>query len=113
MAMACTASGFQGAPFRYDFRAYSLLPLGAVMVAAGLRLLRLSQELGAGTAGGRGRAVRTLVAVLALIAPLIPVHGFFAIPLTVVGSATLRLALWPPGAMDARPASAADGLLVG
>lgn len=80
-------TGHDGKVFVYDFRAYSLLLLGIVLIACGLRLLRISLGTGAGPS-------RTVTAVVILVASLTPIQPFFAIPLTVLSGAVLLLALW-------------------
>jgi hypothetical protein len=100
-------TGHDGAAFVYGFRTYSLLLLGALLIASGIRLLRLSSSLGTG-ASSRGPALRAVLVVLALVAPLIPIHGFFAIPLSVIAGLALSLVLWPIGPAG-RPAEPVVG----
>jgi hypothetical protein len=73
-----------GTPWRYDFRTYSLLLLGAVLSGVGIHLLRLAAALGRGEGGARRRGVWTELALLAVVAPLIPVHAFFGVILTTL-----------------------------
>jgi hypothetical protein len=80
--------GYDGAAFTYNFRVYGLMLLGALLIACGARLLRSALEVGQPDAA-RGTAARTTLLVLAVVAPLIPIHSFFAIPLTVLGALTL------------------------
>ncbi len=80
-------AGYDGKAFVYDFRVYSLLLLGVVLIACGVRLLRISLGTGAGSG-------HTVTAVLILVAPLIPIQAFFAIPLTVLSGSVLLLILW-------------------
>jgi hypothetical protein len=86
-------TGYDGAPFVYNFRTYSLLLLGAVLIAGGVRLLHVASFIGT-PVDARGPAVRSLLAVLALVAPLIPVQGFFAIPLSAMAGVAVPLVLW-------------------
>jgi hypothetical protein len=96
-------TSYDGAPFVYSFRAYSLLLLGVVLIGSGLRLLRISLAIGAPTADMRGQAIRAVATVLLLVAPLIPIQGFFAIPLSVLGGVSLLLVLWRMQPTDADP----------
>ena len=86
-------TGYDGAAFVYDFRTYSLLLLGAVLIAVGVRLLRVSSSIGTST-DARGPALRAILAALALVVPLTPIHGFFAIPLSAIAGVALFLVLW-------------------
>ncbi|HEV2149651.1 MAG TPA: hypothetical protein VGR37_19785 [Longimicrobiaceae bacterium] len=86
--------GYDGAAFPYDFRAYALLLLGALVVGCGARVLRAGLGLGSADPASRREGIRVTVAVLAVVAPLIPIHSFFAIPLTVLGVLTLAVLLW-------------------
>jgi hypothetical protein len=42
----------------------------------------------------RGPAVRAILPVLALVVPLIPIQGFFAIPLSALAGAAMLLVVW-------------------
>ncbi|HEV2736807.1 MAG TPA: hypothetical protein VGV85_18350 [Longimicrobiaceae bacterium] len=84
----CVGKGYDGAAFTYDFRVYGLMLLGVLLIACGARLLRSALEAGHADAA-RGTAARTTLLVLAVVAPLIPIHSFFAIPLTALGVLTL------------------------
>jgi hypothetical protein len=74
-----------------------------VLIGSGLRLLRISLAIGAPTADMRGQAIRAVATVLLLVAPLIPIQGFFAIPLSVLGGVSLLLVLWRMQPTDADP----------
>jgi hypothetical protein len=87
-------TGYDGRAFVYNFRVYSLLLLGVVLIACGLRLLRISLAIGAQTRPIWGPAVGALATVLILVAPLIPIQGFFAIPLSALSGVLLFLVLW-------------------
>jgi hypothetical protein len=104
-------TGYDGLAFVYNFRVYSLLLLGVVLIACGLRLMRISLVIGARTPEIRGQAVGAVATVLILVAPLIPVQGFFAIPLTALSAGLLVLVLWRvrPVGVGAEPALGADG----
>lgn len=106
-------TGYDGAAFAYGFRTYSLLLLGAVLIACGTWLLRLSLLVAASPLDGRRRAVLAVLTVLALVIPLVPIQGFFAIPLSAIAAVALLLVLWQlrplrapaaPGLSAAKPA---------
>jgi hypothetical protein len=102
LSRLAVGTGYDGLAFAYNFRVYSLLLLGLVLIACGLRLLRISLAISARMPEIRGQAVRAVATVLILVAPLIPIQGFFAIPLTVLSGVLLVLVLW-----RIRPAGAA------
>lgn len=79
---AGTASN--GQVFGYDFRAYALLLVGALLAGAGVYIVRLAMRLGTRVSGARIAAVRALLLVLIVVAPQIPFQAFFAIPITVL-----------------------------
>lgn len=78
---------FDGTPFRYDFHAYALLLLGAVLTWPCVLAARLAGPLGRGEAGARGAALRVVAAVLAVCLPLIPVHACFGVLISAVAAA--------------------------
>ena len=84
---------FDGTAWAYDFRSYSLLLMGAVLGAIGVRFIRLSPELGRGEPSARRGAVRAKLALLAVVFPLLPIHPFFGVILTTVGSVGLLMLL--------------------
>jgi hypothetical protein len=86
-------TGYDGEAFVYNFRTYSLLLLGTVLIAVGVRLLRVSSSIGA-SPDARGPALRAILTAFALVAPLIPIHGFFAIPLSAMAGVAMFLVLW-------------------
>jgi hypothetical protein len=88
-------TGYGGAAFVYDFRVYSLLLLGVVLIGTGIRLLYAAVGLSRRVPGARGTALRTLGIVLAIVAPLIPFQAVFAISLSVLSGFGLLLAAWP------------------
>lgn len=102
-------TGYGGEAFVYNFRVYSLMLLGAVLIAAGAALLRVAPGLSTGDASARKSALRTDLVVLAMVAPLIPIHAIFATALTVLAVVTLvvLLAVGPRGdrsSLEAREA---------
>jgi hypothetical protein len=66
-----------GKPFAYDWRTYSLLLFGALMIWLGVRCLRAALRMGRGEESARPEFLRLVAVVLAIVLPLIPVHPFF------------------------------------
>jgi hypothetical protein len=98
LSRLAVGTGHDGGPFTYNFRTYSLLLLGVALIASGAHLLRASLLMGASATGARADAVRGLLTVLLLALPLVPIHGFFAIPLSAIAGAAMVAVLWqaPP-----------------
>jgi len=79
-------TGYGGAPFPWDFRAYGLLLLGAVLATNGAVLFRAARATAAGEEGSvRGATLATLLS-LAVVVPLLPIHAVFAVGLTGIGA---------------------------
>jgi hypothetical protein len=106
LSRLAVGTGYDGAAFVYNFRTYSLMLLGAILIACGARLVRVSLLIGASGTEARVQAIRAVLMVLALVAPLIPIQGVFAIPLCVVAGVAMLLVLWHVRP-TARPAEAA------
>ena len=77
-------TSYAGEPFPYNFRVYSLLLLGAVLIALGLQLLQQVRGFARWNAAARSNALRTTCLVLAVSVPLLPVHAFFAVIITTL-----------------------------
>ena len=71
-----------GRPFAYDWRTYSLLLFGALLIVLGRRVLR------AALAGDRAAVLRATGLVLLICAPTIPVHAFFGVLMTAWSGVT-------------------------
>ena len=82
--VAARAAAANSAGSWYDFRVYSLLLLGALLIWAGVESLRAAQSLSRGSAQARRAALRVAVVVVAIVAPLIPFQKVFGILLTVL-----------------------------
>jgi hypothetical protein len=80
---------FGGEPWVYNFRVYSLQLLGAVLFWQGAKCLRAVAGLRRGLAAARRDVLRSTLIVLALVVPLIPIHAFFGVLLTVVSGLNL------------------------
>jgi hypothetical protein len=80
-----------GSVWTYNFRVYSLLLLAAVLIVQGIRCLRAAPRLGSSETRARQEALRATLIVLAVTAPLIPVHAFFGVLLSALGVLTLAV----------------------
>lgn len=90
------ASGVQGgaATRAYDFRLYSLLLLGALLIWAGVECLRAAPGLSRGSRSARRTALRATLAVLAIVVPLIPLQLVFGTLLTALSILSLAVLTW-------------------
>jgi hypothetical protein len=88
--------GYDGTLIAYDFRLYSLLLLGGILTACGVRLLRAAGALADGDARGRASAAVAATCALVLVLPLIPIQSFFAVPLSVLGTLVLLVLAGTP-----------------
>ena len=83
----------EGSAWAYNFRTYSLLLLAGVLLSQALRALRVVPALGRGDPAARNKALSAAAIVLAVSAPLMPVHAFFGIMWTVISALTLIVLL--------------------
>lgn len=74
-AMASTGTGAEGT-FVYDFRFYSLVLLGVLLMAGGLACVSSLRRLTRGEPAGWSLAFWTSIALLAINVPLMPIQGF-------------------------------------
>lgn len=74
-----------GKTFAYDWRTYSLLLFGALLIWFGARCLEAALRMGRGEERGRIDFLRHVAVILAIVLPLIPVNPFFG-PLASVAS---------------------------
>ena len=72
----------------YDFRFYSLILFGVVMLVQGVSILKASKAIAFGDDATRSTLIRRTLVVLALCVPIIPFQIFGAV-LTVMGVMTL------------------------
>ena len=86
------------AVFGYDWRSYSLLLFGVLLVIQGARLLRHADRLVDGDPAARGALLRTIAVVLAIVGPTIPIHAVFGVALSALGAVTFVVV-----AVGARP----------
>lgn len=86
-------------PMKYDWRTYSLLLFGAVLIRQGVRSLSAARAMARGDDRARVDALRAAGLVLLLVLPILPIHAFFgalisgasALTLVVVGVAGRRV----------------------
>jgi hypothetical protein len=81
-------------PLKYDFRSYSLLLVGVLLMVQGGKVIRAAAAVSRGDAVAHRVALRAGLAVLAIGAPIIPIHIFFgpittALAVLVLAGATL------------------------
>src|SRR6185436_9854120 len=69
----------------YDFRIYSLLLFGTVILAGGLTAIRASAGIARGDSHARRRASRAMLVVLAVVIPVTPMQE--AAPILIVPAA--------------------------
>ena len=84
-----------GEPWAYDFHFYGLQLLGGILIWVGIRCLLASRSIAVGRPDGRRTGRQTVLVTLILAAPLIPIHGFFGVLLTVLSLLTLAVLAVP------------------
>jgi hypothetical protein len=78
-----------GATFGWDWRTYSLLLFGMLLVWLGTQCLRRALRMGRGDTSARPAFLRLAAVTLLIVLPVIPIQAFFGI----VGSALSVIAL--------------------
>ena len=66
-----------GSPFTYNWRIYSLLLFGVLLIDRGIRCLSATRRFAGGDDTARSDVFRNAGVVLAITLPTIPVHAFF------------------------------------
>lgn len=74
--IAVIGGALRRAPFQYDFRLYSLVLLGVLLMSGGARCLLPAWKLTRGDAAAWRAAVGATVMLLAVNLPLMPIQGF-------------------------------------
>jgi len=106
-----------GATFGWDWRTYSLLLFGVLLVWLGTQCLRRALRMGRGDTSARPEFLRLAAVALLIVAPVIPIQGFFGI----VGATLSVLVLlavglggrsWAGAAEDRSGRRASDGSAV-
>ena len=80
-----------GSPFTYNWRTYSLLLFGVLLIDRGIRVLRAARRFAGGDASARD-ILRNGAVVLAITLPIIPIHAFFGVLISVWSSLALIVA---------------------
>ena len=78
-----------GSPFTYNWRTYSLLLFGVLLIDRGIRVLRAARRFAGGDASARTDILRNGAVVLAITLPIIPIHAFFGVLISVWSSLAL------------------------
>jgi len=78
-----------GSAFTYNWRTYSLLLLGVLLIDRGIRCLRAPRRFAAGDTAARIDILRNAGVVLAITLPIIPIHAFFGVLMSAWSSLAL------------------------
>ena len=78
-----------GSPFTYNWRTYSLLLFGVLLIDRGIRCLRAARRFAAGDSAARTDILKSGALVLAITLPIIPIHAFFGTLVSVWSSLAL------------------------
>lgn len=70
-------SVIDGSPFTYNWRTYSLLLFGVLLIGRGMRCLGAARRLARDDDAARRDVLKNAGVVLAITLPTIPVHAFF------------------------------------
>ena len=101
-----------GSVFAYNWRTYSLLLFGVLLMRQGAACLRAARRLARGEADARADALRGVGVVLAVVLPTVPLHGLFGTAFSVWSALTLFVVAageHAPGRAPAGP-RATDGV---
>lgn len=96
-------TAFDGSVWTYNFRVYALHLLGAVLIWQGAVCLRAAFRIGQGDWLARREALRAVLIVLAIVLPLVPIHAFFGVILTVLSAVSLLAVISALGVRASRP----------
>jgi len=81
-----------GSPFTYNWRTYSLLLFGILLIDRGIRVLRAARRFAAGDPTARNDILRSSAVVLAITLPIIPIQAVFGVLISVWSSLALIVA---------------------
>lgn len=90
--LALRNRSMDGSPFAYNWRTYSLLLFGVLLIDRGIRVLRAARRFAAGDPAARSDILKSGALVLAITLPLIPVHAVFGVLMSVWSSLALIVA---------------------
>jgi hypothetical protein len=101
-----------GSVFAYNWRTYSLLLFGVLLMRQGAACLRAARRLARGEADARADALRGVGVVLAVVLPTVPLHGVFGTAFSVWSALTLLVVAAGAHASGRAPAAprATDGV---
>lgn len=102
-----------GAPFTYNWRTYSLLLFGVLLIDRGIRCLGAARRFAAGKPGARNDILRNGAVVLAITLPIIPIHAVFGVLMSVWSSLALIMAAAGLRAGQVESTRIAAGVVVG
>lgn len=85
-------SAIDGSTFTYNWRTYSLLLFGVLIIDRGVRSLRAARRYSAGDTTAGVEILRNAGVVLAITLPTIPIHAFFGTLMTVWSALALIVA---------------------
>jgi hypothetical protein len=89
--LALRNRSMDGSLFSYNWRTYSLLLFGVLLIDRGIRVLRAARRLAAGDRAARTDILKSGALVLAITLPLIPVHAIFGVLMSVWSSLALTV----------------------
>jgi len=87
--LALRNRSMDGSPFAYNWRTYSLLLFGVLLIDRGIRVLRAARRFAAGDPAARTDILKSGALILAITLPLIPVHAVFGVLMSVWSSLAL------------------------
>ena len=78
-----------GSPFTYNWRTYSLLLFGILLIDRGIRILVAARRFATGNPTARSHILRSSAVVLAITLPIIPIQAVFGVLMSVWSSLAL------------------------
>jgi hypothetical protein len=81
-----------GSPFKYNWRTYSLLLFGVLLIDRGIRILVAARQFAAGGPAARNDILRSGAVVLAITFPIIPIQAVFGVLMSVWSALALVVA---------------------
>ena len=98
-----------GSRFAYNWRTYSLLLFGVLIIGRGVRTLRATRRFSRGDATARRDMLHNAGVVLAITLPTIPIHAFFGTIMSVWS--TLALIITAAGLRARIEIPSRDGMI--